>query len=65
MANRVKKIRESLGLKQRELAEQIHACQSDISALETGRLRPRIGLARKLSRALKVPVRELFPDDFN
>ena len=52
------------GLKQRELAEQIGVTRDYIASLGAGRIKnPSIDNMKKLSRALGVPVSELFFDE--
>jgi len=64
MANRIREAREAKGWNQRRLAEATHTCQAIISNLERETRKPWLSVAKKLSRVLKVPIKELFPDDF-
>jgi transcriptional regulator with XRE-family HTH domain len=61
--SRLREVRVSKGLKQREVAEMAHTCQSLVSALELEKLKPWPAIARRLSEALGSPVSELFPED--
>lgn len=65
MTNRLREVRETRGLKQRELAEATHTCQTIISEFERGVRKPWLKVAKKLSRALGITIQELFPNDFN
>ena len=49
----------------KQLAEKVHTPQSAISEIERGVRKPWLKLAGKLSRILKIPINELFPNDFN
>lgn len=52
------------GLKQREIAEQIGVTRDYIASLESGKIKnPSIDNMKKLSKALGVPVTELFFSD--
>jgi len=64
MVNNLREKREEGGISQRQLAEKVHYPQSTISELERGVRKPWPKVAKKLSRALKMPVNELFPQDF-
>ncbi len=64
MSNKLREIREAMGLNQRELAEKSHTPQSTISELERGVRRPWLKVAKRLSKILGTPIEELFPDDF-
>ena len=57
----IRTLRQSLGLSQRRLAVQADISESLISKIENGWLIPYPGQARRLARALGVPVEELFP----
>ena len=63
MASRIREAREAKGWNQRELAEATHTCQAIISELERENRKPWLKVAKKLSKALKVPIEELFPED--
>lgn len=63
MSNRIREAREAKGWNQRELAEATHTCQAIISEVERGVRRPWPRVAKKVARALKASVEEIFPDD--
>lgn len=63
MANRIREAREAKGWNQRELAEATHTCQAIISELERGVRKPWLRVAKKLAKALGVPIEEIFPED--
>ena len=56
----IRRLRESNGMTQQQLAEKIHASDKTISKWETGRGYPDITLIEPLSRALGVSLIELF-----
>jgi len=57
-SKKVKLARESLGLKQEELAKRINEKESIIHKVETGHYEPNIMLAKKLERFLKIKLVE-------
>jgi len=57
-ALKVKNARESLRLKQEELAKKINEKESVIHKVETGHYEPNIALAKKLERFLKIKLVE-------
>jgi len=57
--NRIREIRQSRGLKQRELAEASHICQTTVSELERGVRKPWLSALEKIASALKVHVSDL------
>jgi len=59
----LREVRLQKGINQRQLAEATHTCQSLISSLERGVIKPWPKVADRLSKALRTPVGELFPDD--
>ncbi len=54
----IKKKRESLGLKQKELAKRIAEKESVIHKLESGQIEPNLNLARKLEKTLGIRLLE-------
>lgn len=59
--NKIKETRESMGLTQTKLAEKIHISQGNLSDVENSRRPAWPKLRRRLSRILKVPQSDLFP----
>lgn len=60
---RLKALRKSCGLTQEELAERIERSVDAVSALERGHSYPNFKTLEGLSRALDVPIKELFQLD--
>ena len=61
--NRIRQLRESMGLTQEELAELVGVTRKTINTVENRKYIPSTYLALKLSEALEVPVEELFQLD--
>lgn len=61
-AQKIKKKREKLGLKQVDFAKQVRERDSLISKIETGAIEPNIKLARKLERYLKIKLVEEYQE---
>ncbi len=62
-AQRIKKKRESLGLKQKEFAKKISEKESLIHNIETESFKPSIILARKLEKFLKIKLVEEYEEE--
>ena len=62
--NKLRQAREFKGINQRELSELAHTPQALVSAIERGVLKPWPKVVERLSKALRVPSKKLFPDDF-
>lgn len=62
-ADRLRQVRRSRGMTQRELARIAHLTESYLSRLEGGRIAPGIDLVARLARALGSPLSELLPSD--
>ncbi len=62
MKNNLKEKRQEAGLNQRQLAEKAHLPQSAVSDIELGKREPWPKALKRLARALKVEISELFPD---
>ncbi len=60
VGKRIKEIRESKGIKQNELAELIDIEPTNLSKLEKGVHLPKEETMQKITRALKVNVKDLF-----
>lgn len=54
-----------LGLTQAGLGERVGLAAESISRLEHGHVRPTLASASALSRELKMPIAELFPENTN
>ena len=60
MRNRVRELRETLGLTQKELGERAGVSRQAINAIETGKFDPSIWLAHDLARIFKTSIEDLF-----
>jgi len=60
MRNRVKELREKIGLTQRELGERVLVSRQAINAIETGKFDPSIWLAYDLAKLFGVSMEALF-----
>lgn len=58
----IRKAREKLNLKQEELALKINERESLIQNMERGKIKPSLGLARKLEKFLNIKLIETFED---
>ena len=61
-AEKIKKKREELGLKQEDFAKIINEKQALVHKMETGHFEPNIDLARKLERFLKIKLIEQYEE---
>jgi len=60
MRNRVRKLREELGISQKELGERVSVSRQAINAIETGKFDPSIWLAYDLAKMFGVSIESLF-----
>ena len=63
MQNEVRKLRETLGLSQGELAARLSVSRQTVNAIETGRYLPSLPLALAIGRFFRKPIEEVFRDD--
>ena len=63
MRNEVRKLRETLGVSQGELATRLAVSRQTVNAIETGRYLPSLPLALAIGRLFGKPVEEVFHDD--
>ncbi|MBS5433217.1 MAG: helix-turn-helix transcriptional regulator [Firmicutes bacterium] len=61
--SKVKEYRERKGMKQEALARYTKRSQSEISAIENGKLEPGVGTAMRIAKVLGATVEELFFED--
>ena len=62
MTMRVRTVRQRLRLSQRKLAQRADLAETTVSRIETGRMKPYPGQARRIVRVLGVEVTKLFPE---
>ena len=62
MKNRVRALREQVGLSQGALADELSVSRQTINSIEVGRYIPSLPLALALARFFKKPVEEIFDD---
>jgi putative transcriptional regulator len=60
VGNRLKELRTNLGITQAELAESVGVARVSIVAIENGRFLPTIETALLISKALKIPIEDIF-----
>ena len=60
MQNKVRELRELLGLTQKELGERVGVSRQAINAIETGKFDPSIWLAYDLARLFDISIETLF-----
>ena len=60
LKTKIKEYRERTGLKQSELAALVSARRETIVHLENGRYNPSLKLAVDISRAVGVPIQDIF-----
>lgn len=63
MTNEVRSLRESRGLSQGQLAQELRVSRQTINAIETGRYLPSLPLALALARFFDTAVEEMFHPD--
>ncbi len=61
LGNKIQKLRKSFGLTQEELAEKINISRTHMGHIEQGRKAPSLKVLNKLSKALRVKVKDIFP----
>lgn len=60
LVTKIKEYRESVGMKQSELAERVNARRETIVHLENGKYNPSLKLAMDIAKVFGVTVEELF-----
>jgi transcriptional regulator with XRE-family HTH domain len=60
VGKRIKRLRRQQELTQEKLAEMVKVTPHHLSYIETGKRRPSLSLARRLTRALKTNLGKLF-----
>ncbi|HEY5276451.1 MAG TPA: helix-turn-helix transcriptional regulator [Coriobacteriia bacterium] len=63
MTNGVRQLRESRGLSQGQLAQELRVSRQTVNAIETGRYLPSLPLAFAIARLFGRPIEEIFHDD--
>ena len=60
LKNRVRELRNRVGLRQADLAAEVNVTRQTIIAIEKGRLNPSVLLGLKIARVLREPVDYVF-----
>ena len=60
IGNKIKELRAELGMTQAQLAELVGVARVSIVSIENGRFIPTIETALRISRALNVPIENIF-----
>lgn len=60
MDNRIREIRDKMGLTQQQLAEEVNVTSRTIISLEKGQYNPSVLLAHKLAKFFDCTIEELF-----
>ena len=63
MTNEMRSLRESRGLSQGQLAQELHVSRQTINAIETGRYLPSLPLAFAIGRFFGRRIEEVFRED--
>jgi putative transcriptional regulator len=63
VTNVMRQLRESRGLSQGQLAQELRVSRQTINAIETGRYLPSLPLAFAIARFFARPIEEMFHDD--
>jgi putative transcriptional regulator len=64
LKNRVRDLREALGLSQQELGDRLEVSRQTVNSIEKGRYDPSLPLAFKIARAFRKKIEEVFePED--
>ena len=62
LRNRIREIRFRQGMSQKDLARRADICQSILCSIEKERVKPGVNDIRRISRALKTDVKNVFPE---
>lgn len=60
MKNRVRELREALGLSQQELGDRLEVSRQTVNSIETGRYDPSLPLAFRIARAFRKRIEDVF-----
>jgi putative transcriptional regulator len=63
VTNGVRRLRESRGLSQGQLAQELRVSRQTVNAIETGRYLPSLPLAFAIARFFGRTIEEIFHDD--
>jgi putative transcriptional regulator len=63
VTNEVRQLRESRGLSQGQLAQELRVSRQTVNAIETGRYLPSLPLAFAIARYFGPPIEEIFHDN--
>lgn len=60
LKNRVRELREALGLSQQELGDRLEVSRQTVNSIETGRYDPSLPLAFRIARAFRKRIEDVF-----
>ena len=60
MKNKIKALRQQLGIRQEDLGNMVGVTRQTIIAIENDKYNPTLELAMKLAKLFKTPVEEIF-----
>lgn len=66
MKNRIRALREALGLTQEDLAQQLRVTRQTVNAIENDKYNPTLALAFRLAQVFRAPIEQIFeykPED--
>ena len=64
LGNRLRQIRQTLGLSQRQLAKTAGVANATISQIESGRLNPTVGMLKKVLDGIPISLSDFLADEF-
>lgn len=64
MKNRIRELRESMGISQEDLARKLGVSRQTVNAIENDKYDPMLPLAFKISRTFKQTIEEIFQPEW-